>query len=160
MAEPSGMKKLCELYVRRADVAGIIYCTVPTLAWFLLMFVTWPFREVYLLRLALALVVGGAVAAVVNRFGAALWVAKHRSPVGPATVLDGALVGAGCGWGTALVPPLTGLIATNHPMDARNFIIGSWLAAAVLGGVVGAILAAIGRKHLDRSAPAANEDRK
>lgn len=157
MGDPGGMKRLCELYVRRADVAGIVYCAVPTLAWFGGLFATQPFREVYLLRLALALGAGCAVAAVVNRFGARLWAAKHRSPAGPATVLDGALIGAACGWGTALVPPLTSLIESNHEPEARLFVIVAWLLSAAVGALVGSILANAGRRHLPAGTPSAAE---
>jgi hypothetical protein len=155
MESSDGMKRCCESYVRRAWLAGVLYCVVPTLAWFGGMFATYPYRDVYLLRLAVALLGGAVVAAIVNRFGAALWVAKHRSPSGPATVADGALIGAACGWGSALVPPLTGLIQTNHPMEARTFVIVAWLGAAAIGAVVGGVLAAVGRKHLDQQAPPA-----
>jgi len=154
MEGPSGMKRLCELYLRRAWLAGVVYCAVPTVAWFAVVFAIRDFREVYLLRLAIALVAGCAVAALANQFAVNLWVAKHRSPAGPATVFDGLLLGAASGWGTALVPPLTGLIASHGLEATKTLIIAGWLASAAVGAVLGAVLAAIGRKHLDRQAPA------
>jgi len=153
--EGGGMRRLCEWYVRRVPIIGFLYCAVPTLIWFGGLFATVEFRRVYLARLAISLVVGGAVAAWVNRFGVSLWVIKHRSKAGPATVLDGALIGVATGWASALVPPLTALIATQHPGLAKLFIIAAWLAAAALGALVGAILAAVGRAHLGREEAAA-----
>ena len=152
METPGGMRRLCDLYIRRAGLAGMVYCAVPTAAWFAVMIATQPFREVYLLRLAIALVGGCAAAALANRFAVDLWVAKHRSPAGPATVFDGLLLGAGSGWGTALVPPLTGLIDSHHLENAKSLVIIGWLASAAVGAVVGAVLAAIGRRHLANGA--------
>jgi hypothetical protein len=153
--EGDGMKRLCDWYVRRVAIIGFLYCVVPTLIWFGWLFATQEFRTVYLLRLAISLVVGGAVAAWVNRFGVSLWVIKHRSKAGPATVLDGALIGVATGWASALLPPLTGLIYSNHLELAKLFIIAAWLTAAVVGALVGAILASVGRAHLGREEAAA-----
>jgi hypothetical protein len=110
---------------------------------------TQDFRGVYLLRLALALTVGSAVAALANRLGVRLWVAKHLSPQGPGTVLDGVLIGVACGWGAALVPPLTALIGSQHIEMAKTFIIAAWLITTTNGAVLGGILAAVGRRHLE-----------
>ena len=154
-SESPGMKKLCEWYIRRIRIIGFLYCAAPTLVWFAILFATSAFREVYLLRLGLALVAGGALAAWVNQFGVSLWLAKHRSAEGPATVLDGALIGVGTGWGSALVPPLTTLISSTDLEYAKTFIIASWLAAAALGLIFGAVLASVGRRQLDRGPAAA-----
>jgi len=143
------MRNLCRFYVRRAAPIGAFYSLVPTALWFAGVFALVPFREVYVLRLALALVVGSAVGALVNRVGVRLWVAKHLSPHGPGTVLDGALIGAACGWGAALIPPLTALIGSNHLETAKTFVIAAWLVAAANGTLLGALLAAVGRRHLD-----------
>ena len=107
-----------------------------------------PFREVYLLRLALAFLLGGCIAAWINNYGVRLWLVKHRSQEGPATVIDGILIGAGVGIGTTFLPPLTSLIATHHPEEAKLLIIVSWGAGIVFGGVIGGILTSIGRKYL------------
>jgi len=157
MEAPTGIRRLCDLYVRRAGLIGGVYCAAPTTVWFLGMFVALPFREVYVLRMALALVAGCAVAALANRFAVDMWVAKHRSPAGPGSVLDGLLLGAASGWATALVPPLTSLIASNHLEQAKAFVIVAWLSSAAIGAVVGAGLAAIGRRHLPREAGASVE---
>ncbi|MCX7049450.1 MAG: hypothetical protein NTX50_28690 [Candidatus Sumerlaeota bacterium] len=142
------MKALCDLYIRRARLIGALYCIVPVLIWFAVIFLTIPFREVYLLRVALAIVAGGAVSAYVNERGLALWLIKHRSKEGPATVFDGMMIGAGVGLSSAMLAPLTGLIATHHLEEAKTFIICSYLAGIVLGGLVGSILAVIGRQQI------------
>mgnify|MGYP000994338367 CR=1 FL=1 len=157
MEASTGIRHLCDLYVRRAGIIGAFYCAVPTAAWFLGMFATLPFREIYVLRMGIALVAGCAMAALANRFAVDMWAAKHRSPAGPGSVLDGLLLGAASGWGTALVPPLTSLIASNHLEQAKAFVIVAWLSSAAIGAVVGGILAAVGRRHLPREAGASVE---
>jgi hypothetical protein len=154
MAEGSGVKRACDFYIRHVRFIGALYCVVPTLAWFGGTFAKVDFREVYLARLGISLVVGGLIAAWVNRFGLWLWIIKHRSPRGPATVIDGGLIGAAVGVGSCFLPPLTSLIHTNHPEMAKTFIIIAWLAAPAIGAVIGMILAAVGRKHVEREWPA------
>ncbi|MHC4249863.1 MAG: hypothetical protein ACYS9X_12110 [Planctomycetota bacterium] len=154
MSDGRGLKRACDFYVRHAGKIGALYCIVPTLAWFGFMMTRLDaFREVYLLRLGLSIVVGGLIAAGVNRFGLWLWIAKHRSPNGPAGLVDGALVGAGIGVGACFLPPLTNLIATNHMADAKTLIIAAWLAAPAVGALIGIVLAAIGRTHIERDWP-------
>lgn len=143
------MKRLCEWYIRRANLIGAVYCWIPTLVWFGAMMFIVPFREVYLLRLALCLFLGGFIAARINDYGVRLWLLKHRSEDGPATVADGILIGGGVGIGTTFLPPLTSLIGTNHPEEAKLLIIVSWSTGIVFGGLIGGILASIGRKYLD-----------
>ena len=142
------MNRLCESYIRHAKLIGAFYCWVPTIAWFGAMMFVVPFREVYVLRLVLVLLVGGLITAWINDYGVRLWLVKHRSQEGPATVVDGILIGAGVGIGTTFFPPLTSLIATHHPEEAKLLIIVSWGAGIVLGGVIGGLLASIGRKYL------------
>jgi len=151
------MKRLCALYIRRVTIIGALYCAVPTVLWFAGTFALIPFRGVYVLRLALSLLAGCALSAYVNRFGLSLWLIKHRSSAGPATVVDGVLIGAAVGWGSDFLPPVTSLIGTNHPEEAKAFIIIAWLVAALIGAIIGGSLAAIGRKHLDRTVPAQPE---
>lgn len=145
------MKRLCEFYIRHAAWIGAIFCAAPTFVWFGAMLLWIPFREVYLLRLGLCLAVGCPIAAYLNRYGVNAWLCKHRSPDGPAAIIDGMLIGAAIGIGSALLPVLSALIRTNHPEAAKTFVIVSYLSAAFLGTVLGAILAAIGRRYLDRS---------
>jgi hypothetical protein len=152
MAERALMERLCGLYVRRAKAIGVLYCAVPTLVWFLAVVVSVPFRGVYVLRLALSLVIGGWIGAELNAFGLALWLTKHRSPAGPATAVDGALIGAAVGVGTALLPPLTSLISSHHLEEAKWFIIGSYLGAALAGAAIGSTLAVAGRRYIARQA--------
>ena len=108
----------------------------------------------YLARLGISLVVGGLIAAWVNRVGLSLWIIKHRSPRGPATVIDGGLIGAAVGVGSCFLPPLTSLMYTNHLELAKTFVIAAWLVAPAVGAVIGMILAAIGRRHVAREWPA------
>jgi hypothetical protein len=145
------MKRLCEWYILHAKLMGAIYCWIPTIAWFGMMMFVVSFREVYLLRLAVALLLGGTIAAWINDYGVRLWLIKHRSQQGPATVMDGILIGAGVGTGTTFIPPITSLIATNHPEEAKLLILVSWSGGVVFGGLIGGMLASIGRKVLDHS---------
>ena len=68
---------------------------------------------------------------------------------GPAKISDGTLNGAAVGIGTALLPALTSLISTNHPEMAKTFIIVSYVASALVGGIIGTLFAALGRKYLE-----------
>lgn len=158
MGNGNRMERLCDWYIRCVAVVGAFYCIVPAVIWFGGMFVLLPFRSVYVLRLVLSLAIGPPLAAWANRFALRLWLIKHRSNEGPATVLDGAAIGAAAGMATALLPPLTALIGTNHPMQARTFIILSWLAAIAIGALFGGTLAALGRAYLKRNGPADGRD--
>lgn len=154
------MEHLCDWYIRHAKLIGAFYCWIPTLAWFGAMMFAVSFREVYLLRLALSLLLGGWIAARVNDYGVRLWLIKHRSKEGPGTVVDGVLMGAGVGVGTTFLPPLTSLIATNHPEEAKLLIILSWSAGIVFGGLIGGMLASIGRKYLGYASVAMGESKR
>jgi hypothetical protein len=151
MERGSRLERACDFYIRRVAIIGALYCIVPTLAWFVVTLGLIPFRSVYLLRVALSVVFGGSVAAYVNHYGITMWLIKHRSQRGPATVGDGALIGGAVGIGTALLPALTNLIGTNSPEDVKTYIIVTWLCAMVLGAIIGGILASVGRKHIDSS---------
>ncbi len=142
------MRGIVDGYMRRAEWIGVGYCAVPALAWFGGTALTVPFRSVYVLRLALCLVIGCPLAARINRVGLELWLAKHRGPDGPATLVDGLFVGAGVGFSIALLPTLTSLIATHHAAMAKTFVITTYVAAAVLGGILGTWFAALGRKYV------------
>ena len=107
-----------------------------------------PYRDVYLFRLVLCLVVGCPIGAYLNRYSVDMWLVKHRSDTGPATIFDGILNGAAVGIGTALLPALTALISTNHPEMAKTFIIVSYIAAALIGGIIGSMFAAVGRTYI------------
>lgn len=149
------MKRLCDLYIRHAGWIGAGFCAFPALVWFVAVLLSVPFREVYLLRLGLCLAVGSPVAAFLNRYGVDAWICMHRSPRGPATVVDGILVGAAIGFGSALLPVLTVFLWTNHPEAAKTFAIVGYLSVTAAGAILGAVLAAIGRKYVDRP-PGAN----
>lgn len=154
------MNRLCEGYIHHARLIGLLYCWIPTIAWFVVMIFFFSFRGVYLLRLVIALLVGSCVAAWINDYGVRLWLIKHSSKEGPATAGDGFLIGAGVGIGITFLPPLTSLIATNHPEQAKVFIILSWSAGIGLGGLIGSVLASIYRKHVDPMGRSTEESQK
>ena len=144
------MKRLCELYVAKAELIGALYCIVPTLIGFGIMFCVLPFRSVYLLRLAIAIFVGGPVAAWLNRFGLTLWMIKHASPKGPATALDGALIGWFLGMGMAVIPTFTHFIASTGTNENTTIILAIWFIASVVGAILGTMIGSIGAKYMDR----------
>ena len=142
------MEKLCDLYIKRAGLVGVFHCALPALGWFVSMVLFVPFRDVYLIRLILCLVVGCPIGAYLNRYSVDMWLVKHHSETGPATIFDGILNGAAVGIGTALLPALTALISTNHLEMAKTFIIVSYVAAATVGGIIGSMFAAVGRTYI------------
>ena len=141
------MEKLCDLYIKRAGLVGVFHCAIPSIAWFMGVLLFVPFREIYLVRLGLCLAIGCPLGEYLNRYSVDMWLAKHRSDAGPAKIIDGTLNGAAVGIGTAFLPALTSLISSNHPEMAKTFIIASYVAAAFLGGVIGSMFAAVGRKY-------------
>lgn len=144
------MKKACEFYIQHAKLIGALYCTIPATGWFIYVLLTVPFREVYILRFALCLTFGNIIGAYLNQYGLGIWLSKHTSDAGPATIFDGAYNGAAIGFGIALPTALTSLIGTNHPEMAKTFIIVVYIAATLLGSVIGSGFAKIGREYLNR----------
>ncbi|MHC4661105.1 MAG: hypothetical protein ACYS8W_05395 [Planctomycetota bacterium] len=143
------MKKLADFYINKALLIGFLYAAFHSVAYFIVVvLVAESFRNVYLLRLAISLVVGGVAGAYINRHGLEMWLSKHRSGTGPATVLDGLFNGAAVGFGVAVIPALTALIASHHLDEAKTAIIITYLASTVIGGIIGAALAAVGRKYV------------
>jgi phosphate/sulfate permease len=84
-----------------------------------------------------------------NRYGVEIWLCKHRSTNGPATILDGILVGAAIGIGSALLPTLSVLISSSNLERAKTIIIVTYLLVAFVGGVFGFVLARIAQKYID-----------
>jgi hypothetical protein len=148
------MKKLCDLYVAKAGLIGALYCIVPTLIGFAVVFCVAPFRQVYLYRLAIAILVGGPVAAWLNRFGLSLWMIKHTSSKGPATVLDGAVIGWFLGMGMSVIPAFTHFIASNGMDGTKTLVLAIWFIAGIVGAIIGGTLGLIGAKYLDRQSGA------
>jgi hypothetical protein len=148
------MKKICDLYVAKAGLIGALYCIVPTLIGFAVMFCVAPFREVYLLRLAVVLLIGAPMAAYLNRFGLSLWIIKHTSPKGPATVLDGALIGWFLGMGMAVIPAFVHFIASNGMDGTKTIVLAIWFIAGGVGAILGGTLGLVGAKYLDRQSGA------
>jgi hypothetical protein len=143
-----------EAYIHHAKLAGALYCIVPWVAGFVGMFFTLPFREVYMLRLGLIVVIGGGIAAWLHEYGVKSWLVKHRSAEGPATVMDGAMIGAAVGLGIQILPSLTGLIGTNHPDEAKTIIIIIWIAGMVIGAFIGSLLAYMWGQYISRTGDA------
>ncbi len=144
------LQSIALAYVRRAWLWGICLYLVPTLLIFAYMLSSDPWRDVYGLRLALALLVGSPIAGILHHRGIALWSAKHRSDRGPGTVLDGMWIGGAAGFYMSLAPPLFSLIGTNHLEEAKWFIIAMYLIMTAAGAVLGGIIAAVGGKYLPR----------
>ena len=144
------MKKLVDFYVANPRLIGAIYCAVPAVIWFAVVLASVPFREVYVLRLALCLILGWPIGAYLNRHFLNLWLMKHKSSAGPATVADGAINGAAIGLGIALLPALTALISTHHLEEAKAFIIAVYLLSALTGGIVGGTVTVAGGKYIER----------
>jgi len=145
------MKKICDLYIEKAALVGAFHCAVPAAGWFVFVIATVPLREVYLLRLGLCLLIGCPIGAYLNRHSVDMWLAKHLGESGPAGIFDGVLNGAAVGMGTALLPSLTALISTQHTEMAKTFIIITYVASAFLGSMIGAIVALVGRKNIQRT---------
>jgi len=142
------MKKLCDVYIKQAGLVGVLHCALPSIGWFVSMLLFVPYREVYLLRLALCLAIGCPIGAYINRYSVDIWLLKHHAGAGPAKIIDGTLNGAAVGIGTALLPALTALISTNHLAMAKTFIIVSYIASAFVGGIIGTMFATVGRKYI------------
>ena len=142
------MNRLCDFYIRNAGAIGAVYCTVPNLTWFSATLLCGTFREVYLLRMVLSLVVGCTIASYLNRYGVDIWLCKHRSANGPGTILDGILVGAAIGIGSALLPTLTVLISSSDTEKAKTIIIVIYISVTFVGMVFGAALATIACKYV------------
>jgi hypothetical protein len=148
------MKKLCDLYVAKAGLIGALYCIVPTLIGFAVALCVVPFRQVYLVRLAIAILVGGPVAGYLNRFGLSLWMCKHNSPKGPATALDGALIGWFLGMGMAVIPAFSYFISSTNMSGTKTLVIAIWFIAGVAGALIGGAIGLVGTKYLDHQSGA------
>ena len=153
-----GLVRASAFYIRHVGKIGALYCIVPAVAWFVIMMAKVPFRNVYALRLGISVVVGGLIAAAVNRFAVTLWLARHRSPQGPGGLLGDAIIGAGSGIGSCFLAPLTSFIASNHMEEAKTLVISAWIVAAVIGAFIGAILGGIGRGNVAREWPSEGEE--
>ena len=142
------MRKLCDLYIKQAGIVGVFHCAIPALCWFAGMLLFVPFREVYIVRLVLCLIVGCPIGAYLNRYSVDMWLLKHQRSPGGAKIIDGTLNGAAVGIGTALLPALTSLISSNHLEMAKTFIIVVYVASAFVGAIIGTMFAAVGRKYI------------
>lgn len=143
------MKRIVDFYLAHPKLIGAVYCAVPALAWFAISLTTHAFRDVYLLRLALCLVIGCPVGAYLNKYFLELWLLKHRSPLGPGKLSDGILNGGAIGLGIALLPALTPFINSSDIEGAKTFVIAVYLGSAALGAIVGGIVTVAGRGYIE-----------
>jgi hypothetical protein len=150
------MQRFSEAYIRHARLGGALYCIVPAVIWFVVFYFLIPFRSVYLLRLGISVVLGGYVAAWLPAYGVKMWLIKHRSPAGPATAVDGAVIGAAVGGSIQVIPALTNFIATNHPDEIKGTVIVIWLSALAIGAVIGSSTSAILGRSVSRSVDGAS----
>jgi len=144
------MRRLCDIYIARAGFFGALFVIVPTVIGHAILYCVHPFRGVYLLRLAIAILVGGPVGAYLNRFGLSLWLLKHASANGPATVLDGALIGWFLGMGMAVIPAFTHFISSSDLSQTRTSVLAIWFLAGAVGAMLGSTMGLIGTKYLGR----------
>lgn len=144
------LQKATNGYIKNARIIGFFYCFVPVIIWFSYILLTTEFREVYILRFFLSIFVGGFIASYLNEYGLKLWLIKYYSQ-DRAGILDGFIIGSCLGIGIAIFPSLTSLIYSNHIEQAKWFIIFSWLASWLIGGVIGSMLAKTAKNILPKT---------
>ena len=143
------MKLLCNFYIKHAGLIGVAYCLIPNIMWFVGAFIFGVFREVYLIRLVISLLIGCPIAGYLNRYGVEIWLCKHESKNGPATLIDGILIGSAVGFGSAILPTLSVFISSSNFERAKTIVIITYLIVSCLGGIFGLILSSIARKYLN-----------
>ncbi|PKK91860.1 MAG: hypothetical protein CVV64_00075 [Candidatus Wallbacteria bacterium HGW-Wallbacteria-1] len=141
--------RICRFYIDNARLIGFFYCVLPSLIAYGYGFVSVPFRQIYLVRLALTVILGGSIGAIANRMGVELWICKYRSELS-ATVLDGMIIGGVAGSATAMVPAISLLIDSNHIEDAKWLVILSWPLFFLVGAIIGGVIARYAILRLDR----------
>jgi hypothetical protein len=144
------MKNAVKFYLNHPGLIGCVLFLIPALSVFAWMFMFQPFRSIYVVRCILTAAVGGAIAAFTHRYGISLWISKHISPKGPAGIIDGIAIGAAVGFFMCLIPALFSLIQSNNLEQTLTFIITSYLASVLLGGILGGAAASIGKKYIQR----------
>jgi len=142
------MKKIVRFYIKNPKLIGALFCIVPTCVLFAVDLKTMEYRQVYALRFAIAVILGGWLSGWLNKYGMELVLIKHGSKYGPATAKDGAIVGAGIGFGCALIPPATLLIESSNIELAKWTVMAIWLGGVLLGAVIGSLVAKVGLKRI------------
>lgn len=123
-------------------------CIVPVILAAIYIYITLPLRQVYILRFILSLICGGLAGAYSNSYAVNNWLLRVKKKDYKEGVLNGIAGGLFAGIGTAAIPPLTGLIYSNHIEKAKTIIIGTWIFGAMAGIIIGALLGFIGTKYL------------
>lgn len=111
-------------------------------------YLTLPLRQVYILRFILSVILGGLAGAYSNSYAVTNWLLRVKKKEYVRGILDGGVGGLFAGIGTAAIPPLTGLIYSNHIEEAKTIIIATWIFGAVAGLITGSLLGFIGTKYL------------
>ncbi|MGA1871489.1 MAG: hypothetical protein ACMUJM_23425 [bacterium] len=142
------MKKLCNFYIKHILSIGALMCIIPVLFSALYIYLTLPLRQVYIFRLILSLIFGGLAGAYSNSYAVTNWLLRVTKKEYVKGVLNGGVGGLFAGIGTAAIPPLTGLIYSNHIEEAKTIIIATWIFGAMAGILVGSTLGFIGTKYL------------
>jgi hypothetical protein len=142
------MKKACLFYINHIHAIGALMSIVPVTCVYAYMFTFLPFREVYLLRFVVSLIIGGIAGAYSNSFAVNNWLARVKVKNAKLGIIIGSAAGLFAGVGTNAIPPLLSLISSNHIEYAKNFIIISWIIGAVNGILIGGSLGYIGSKYL------------
>lgn len=142
------MKNICLGYIKHVRLIGALMTIIPVLLAYGYTFMTMPYREVYLLRLALSIIFGGLAGAYANRFAVNNWQARVRSKNIGESIRIGAAGGLFAGIGNAALPPLFTLISSNHIEMAKDMIIGVTAFGAVSGLLLGGSLGLIGATYL------------
>ena len=141
-------ERIGSFYTRKIWLFATLYCVIPVSIWFIWVILTNPFREIYLVRIAISFIIGIPISIFFNKYGVELWLMKNENK--KAEVLDGVLIGGFVGAWTVMIPVFTSLIYTNHLEQAKTFIIIAWLISVAVGSIIGGFLANIGRKNLPK----------
>ncbi len=149
------MKRLCEVYVKHIRIFGALMCIIPFSMVSLVLMTQTPFREVYLLRLALGIVFGGLAGALGNEYMVQNFFFRVTRKDYALGITHGCVGGFLAGTMTAWFPPLTLFISSTDVEQAKTILIVSWLGAGLLGVVVGGVFGWFGVRYLVGEPPGA-----
>lgn len=148
------MKRLCEAYVKHIRIFGALMCIIPFSIVSAFLMTQTPFREVYLLRLALGIVFGGMAGALGNEYMVQNFFFRVRTKDYGQGITHGCVGGFLAGTMTAWFPPLTLFISSTDVEQAKTILILSWLGAGLIGVAVGGVFGWFGVRYLVGEGPA------